>query len=358
MNFYKINIQNKMDINLDWNTSCTLETPSKFIEKYKLQDSHINTVINTRNEIKNVLDGNSNKLIVITGPCSIHDKMSAIEYANLLASVKDQYPNLILVMRAYFEKPRTVLGWKGLIYDPDLNGSDNLAKGLTLSRQILLEIVSRGIPVGTEFLDTILPQYYSDLVSWGAIGARTVESQVHRQLTSGLSCPIGFKNSSSGNIKVAIDATVMARHGHAFPGINTNGDVCLIKTKGNQGTHVILRGSYNNGSNYSKMNDVYNQCATRGVDTKVVIDCSHGNSNKDYTKQKNVVNFIVNHIKTEGCKAVGGIMLESHIHEGNQKISDNLEYGKSITDACINFSETKTHLKSLNDAISEFYKNT
>ena len=346
-----------MDINLDWNTSYTLETPSKFIKKYKLSESHVNTVINTRNEIRDVLDGNSNKLIVITGPCSIHDKISAIEYANLLASVKDKYPNLILVMRAYFEKPRTVLGWKGLIYDPDLNGTDNLAKGLTLARQILLEIVSRGVPVGTEFLDTILPQYYSDLISWGAIGARTVESQVHRQLTSGLSCPVGFKNSSSGNIKVAIDATVMARHGHAFPGINTNGDVCLIKTTGNQGTHVILRGSYNNGSNYSKMNDVYKECKVRGVDAKVIIDCSHGNSNKDYTKQKNVVNFIVNHIKTEGCSSIGGIMLESHIHEGNQKISDNLEYGKSITDACINFEETKNHLKNLNDAISEYYKN-
>ena len=155
MIFIRLISKNKMDINLDWKTSYTLETPSKFIEKYKLQDSHINTVINTRNEIKNVLDGNSNKLIVITGPCSIHDKMSAIEYANLLASVKDLYPNLILVMRAYFEKPRTVLGWKGLIYDPDLNGSDNLAKGLTLSRQILLEIVSRGIPVGTEFLEML-----------------------------------------------------------------------------------------------------------------------------------------------------------------------------------------------------------
>ena len=347
-----------MDINLDWTTSYTLKSPSEFMEKYKISDEHMNTVIEARNEIKNVLDGSSNKLIVITGPCSIHDKMSAIEYANLLASVKDQFPNLILVMRAYFEKPRTVLGWKGLIYDPDLDGSDNLAKGLKLSREILINIVSRGIPVGTEFLDTILPQYYSDLVSWGAIGARTVESQVHRQLTSGLSCPIGFKNSSSGNIKVAIDATVMARHGHAFPGINSNGDVCLIKTKGNNGTHVILRGSYNNGSNYTKMTDVYKQCTARNVDTKVVIDCSHGNSNKDYTKQKNVVNFIVNHIATEGCNTIGGIMLESHIHEGNQKISDNLEYGKSVTDACINFTETKRHLKSLNDAISKFYKNT
>ena len=346
-----------MDINLDWNTSCTLETPSNFMNTHKLPEKHMSTVINARNEIKNVLNGKSHKLIVITGPCSIHDKMSAIEYANLLASIKDQFPNLILVMRAYFEKPRTVLGWKGLIYDPDLDGSDNLAKGLKLSREILIEIVSRGIPVGTEFLDTILPQYYSDLVSWGAIGARTVESQIHRQLTSGLSCPIGFKNSSSGNIKVAVDATLMARHGHAFPGINANGDVCLIKTKGNQGTHVILRGSYNTGSNYSKINEVHTQCKQRNLDTKVIVDCSHGNSNKDFTKQKNVVNFIVNHIKTEGCKAIGGIMLESHIHEGNQKISENLEYGKSITDACINFIETKKHLKSLNDAISEFYKN-
>ena len=207
-----------MDLNIDWDSSHTLQTPETFLAKFMSSMKTNMLVARTREEIKNIMGGVvSNKLIVIVGPCSIHDPKAAIEYARRLSSVKDRFPNLLIIMRAYFEKPRTVLGWKGLIYDPDLDGSCNLQKGLNMARKILLDILDTGITPGTEFLDTILPQYYSDLIVWGAVGARTTESQTHRQLASGLSCPIGFKNNSAGNCKVAIDASIMARHPHAFP---------------------------------------------------------------------------------------------------------------------------------------------
>jgi len=247
-----------MDLNIDWDSSHTLQTPETFLAKFMSSLKTNMLVARTREEIKNIMEGVvSNKLIVIVGPCSIHDPKAAIEYARRLSSVKDRFPNLLIIMRAYFEKPRTVLGWKGLIYDPDLDGSCNLQKGLNIARKILLDILDTGITPGTEFLDTILPQYYSDLITWGAVGARTTESQTHRQLASGLSCPIGFKNNSAGNCKVAIDASIMARHPHAFPGVNTRGDICLVKTTGNPCTHVILRGSYDSGPNFEMSETVH-----------------------------------------------------------------------------------------------------
>ena len=343
-----------MDINLDWNSSHVLENPDTFIKKFNISDNTKKLIISTRKEIKDILSGKLDKLIVIVGPCSIHDRDSAIEYAKKLSEIKDRYKNLLIIMRTYFEKPRTVLGWKGLIYDPDLDNSCNLSKGLVLSRNILIDILSYGITPATEFLDTILPQYYSDLIVWGAIGARTVESQIHRQLSSGLSCPIGFKNSSSGDIKVAVDACIMSRSPHAFPGINKNGKVCLIKTTGNPCTNIILRGSYNNGTNYDKLDKAFEMCQERNLNSKIIIDCSHGNSNKNHKNQNIVINYIIdNYIFDNGYSKLGGIMLESHLNEGNQKISSNMKYGVSITDACINFEETIQQLEKLNSAIQK-----
>jgi len=311
-------------------------------------------VARTREEIKNIMEGVvSNKLIVIVGPCSIHDPKAAIEYARRLSSVKDRFPNLLIIMRAYFEKPRTVLGWKGLIYDPDLDGSCNLQKGLNIARKILLDILDTGITPGTEFLDTILPQYYSDLITWGAVGARTTESQTHRQLASGLSCPIGFKNNSAGNCKVAIDASIMARHPHAFPGVNTRGDICLVKTTGNPCTHVILRGSYDSGPNFEMSETVFQECVKRQLGAKIMIDCSHGNSNKNHHRQINVVDYVVSQIRAHGTFSIGGVMIESNLFEGKQSIGPDMDYGVSVTDACIGFETTILQLKKLNDAVAQ-----
>jgi len=311
-------------------------------------------VSRTREEIKNIMEGViSNKLIVIVGPCSIHDPKAAIEYARRLSSVKDRFPNLLIIMRAYFEKPRTVLGWKGLIYDPDLDGSCNLQKGLNMARKILLDILDTGITPGTEFLDTILPQYYSDLIAWGAVGARTTESQTHRQLASGLSCPIGFKNNSAGNCKVAIDASIMARNPHAFPGVNTRGDICLVKTTGNPCTHVILRGSYDSGPNFEMSETVFQECVKRQLGAKIMIDCSHGNSNKNHHRQINVVDYVVSQISAHGTFSIGGVMIESNLFEGKQSIGPDMDYGVSVTDACIGFETTILQLKKLNDAVAQ-----
>ena len=343
-----------MDLNIDWDSSHTLQTPETFLAKFMSSMKTNMLVARTREEIKNIMGGVvSNKLIVIVGPCSIHDPKAAIEYARRLSSVKDRFPNLLIIMRAYFEKPRTVLGWKGLIYDPDLDGSCNLQKGLNIARKILLDILDTGITPGTEFLDTILPQYYSDLITWGAVGARTTESQTHRQLASGLSCPIGFKNNSAGNCKVAIDASIMARHPHAFPGVNTRGDICLVKTTGNPCTHVILRGSYDSGPNFEMSETVFQDCVKRQLGAKIMIDCSHGNSNKNHHRQINVVDYVVSQIRAHGTFSIGGVMIESNLFEGKQSIGPDMDYGVSVTDACIGFETTILQLKKLNDAVAQ-----
>ncbi len=343
-----------MDLNIDWDSSHTLQTPETFLAKFMSSMETKMLVARTREEIKNIMEGLiSNKLIVIVGPCSIHDPKAAIEYARRLSSVKNRFPNLLIIMRAYFEKPRTVLGWKGLIYDPDLDGSCNLQKGLNMARKILLDILDTGITPGTEFLDTILPQYYADLITWGAVGARTTESQTHRQLASGLSCPIGFKNNSAGNCKVAIDASIMARNPHAFPGVNTSGDICLVKTTGNPCTHVILRGSYDSGPNFEMSETVFQECVNRKLGIKIMIDCSHGNSNKDYRKQINVVDYVVSQIQAHGTFSIGGVMIESNIFEGKQSIGPDMDYGVSVTDACLGFETTILQLKKLNDAVAQ-----
>ena len=343
-----------MDLNLDWNTSHILDSPKTFIAAFEMSKGEKDLVLEVRNQIRSIIAGENSKLIVITGPCSLHDRKSALEYAKKIKILQGRFPNLLLVMRAYFEKPRTLLGWKGLVYDPDIDGSYKLTEGLRIAREILLSIVREGITPATEFLDTILPQYYSDLIVWGAIGARTVESQLHRQLASGLSCPMGFKNSSSGNYDVAVDAAIASQSPHAFPGINEEGHACLIKTNGNPSTHVVLRGSYLNGPNYQNFANVFEKSHKRGLKSKVMIDCSHGNSQKDHQRQADVVDYLSQKIEESGTGQICGVMLESHLFAGSQKISKRLKYGVSITDSCINIQTTIKLLEKLNNSVQIF----
>ena len=293
------------------------------------------------------MNGHDDRLIVITGPCSIHDVDSAIEYAQFLKTMTNKYPNLFIIMRVYFEKPRTNIGWKGLINDPDLNNTFNINKGIKLARKLLIDICELGLPIGCEFLDTIIPQYISDLVSWGAIGARTVESQVHRELVSGLSMPVGFKNSTSGNIRVALDSVISAKNKHSFLGITNEGTPAIITTNGNENTHIILRGG-SDGPNYSPENvkNVAQMIDGEQLDTNIIIDCSHGNSQKNHKNQILVAKNIIDQI-VHSEKRIRGIMLESHLVEGKQKLDtkEKLLYGQSITDSCIDLDTTEEIFK-------------
>jgi 3-deoxy-7-phosphoheptulonate synthase len=312
-----------------------LGAPEKIKKHYPLKDSVKKFIDEKRVEIKKVINGIDNRILVIVGPCSIHDTEAAMDYAKRLKVLIDRYKDtLLIVMRVYFEKPRTTVGWKGLINDPDMDGSNNINKGLLKARKLLIELNEMGVPAGCELLDTVIPQYLSDLISWGAIGARTVESQIHRELVSGVSFPIGFKNGTNGDVNVALNAVISSRMSHTFVGITNSGIPAIVSTSGNEDCHIILRGS-NNGANYMDY-DKY--------DIRLMIDCSHGNSNKDYRKQKDVVKYVGDEIikfgKMNKVSKIFGLMLESNIYEGSQKLSDNLEYGISITDSCISFEET------------------
>lgn len=306
-----------------------------------LNEGKIN-IIKWRKEIDDIIKGKDDRLIVIIGPCSIHDPDGAIDYAEKLKELRIKFQEkLFIVMRVYFEKPRTTVGWKGLINDPDLDGSFDINKGLFISRQLLLKLNSMEIPVACEFLDVFNPQYYADLVSWGAIGARTTESQLHRELASGLSMPIGFKNGTSGNIDIAMDAVICANHPHVFMGINDEGKSSIVKTNGNNSSHVILRGG-NGGPNYDHVNIgiINKMLKTKNIQTRVIIDCSHGNSGKSYRNQPLVIESIMTQIN-HGEKNICGVMIESNIIEGCQKHDtkngkSGLVYGQSITDECVN----------------------
>jgi 3-deoxy-7-phosphoheptulonate synthase len=312
-------------------------------------------VTNWRAQVENIIKGVDDRVLAIVGPCSIHDTAAGLEYAKKLKPLANKLVNdVMVVMRVYFEKPRTTVGWKGLINDPDLDGSYNINKGLKLAREFLLHVNELGLPVGTEFLDTISPQYTSDLVSWGAIGARTTESQVHRELASGLSCPVGFKNGTAGSVQVAVDAVQAAQGSHSFLGVNEWGNASIIVTKGNDACHVILRGG-SDGPNFSA--EHVNKCSAllkkAGVKNQaVMIDCSHGNSQKLHKNQP-IVNHDISEQLANGSRAIMGIMVESNLVEGNQKcdpgITDvkKLIYGQSITDACIDFPTTETLLEEL-----------
>jgi len=300
------------------------------------------SVIAARKEICDILSGKSRKLIVIVGPCSIHNGEQALEYAAKLKKVASKVSDTLLpVMRVYFDKPRTTVGWKGMINDPDINGSYNIAKGLSSARKLLLDIVKLGLPAATEMLDPISAQYIADAVSYAAIGARTTEAQTHRQLASGLSMPVGFKNGTDGNLQVAIDAITAARSRHSFIGVLENGRVGVFRTTGNAHGHIILRGGPqpNYGAEYVAFAKVLLEKA--GLPHSVVVDCSHANSRKDYRKQPEVFRSVLSQIEN-GERAIAGVMLESNLLPGSQKIGGAaLQYGVSITDGCIGFDETK-----------------
>ena len=332
-------------------SSQLLPSPMDLIGQLPLTEASAKTVIEGRDAIANIIDGQDPRKFIVVGPCSIHDVKAALEYAARLKTLADRVKDKILIiMRVYFEKPRTTVGWKGLINDPFLDGSFHIEKGLFTARQLLIQIGEIGLPAGTEALDPISPQYLSDLVSWYAIGARTIESQTHREMASGLSVPVGLKNGTDGNIKVAIDALQASRTAHHFLGMNPSGQVSIFRTKGNPYGHIILRGG-GGKPNYDAetVQWLENALADRNLPSNIVVDCSHGNSNKDHTRQGEVVDAILQQI-ANGNRSIIGMMMESHINAGNQKIPSDLsqlEYGVSITDKCISWSETEELILSM-----------
>ena len=330
-----------------------LITPNEVISEYPLTDEISKLVYGTRNEASQILHGKDDRVIVVCGPCSIHDPESAFEYAQLLKKTKDSLnANLLIIMRVYFEKPRTTVGWKGLINDPDINESYDANKGLKLARKILRDVTALGLPVGTEFLDPISPQYVADLISWGAIGARTAESQSHRELASGLSCPIGIKNGTTGALKPAIDGIQAANHPHVFFSNTKDGRVSIYKTSGNSDSHIILRGGKEPNYSSEAINQTLAALVEADVNDSIMVDASHGNSQKQFKKQIDVVNDIASQI-SEGNQSLRGLMLESHLVEGNQSITDNLTYGQSITDACMNWDDTLNCLQVISEAVQK-----
>ncbi len=314
------------------------------------------TVFRTRDAIHRILRNEDDRLVVVVGPCSVHDPDAAREYASRLKPlIENLSGELCIIMRVYFEKPRTTVGWKGLINDPDMDESFHINKGLRLARRLLLDLAERGVPAGTEFLDLISPQYIADLVSWGAIGARTTESQGHRELASGLSCPIGFKNSTDGGFKIAIDAVNAASRPHVFMSLTKKGHSAIFSTSGNDDCHIILRGG-DGKPNYDSesITDAAEQLEKNGLKPQVMVDCSHANSNKDYRRQADVCRDIVRQISS-GETRIFGVMMESNLVEGRQDVikGQNLTYGQSITDACIAWETTEVLLQELADAVKQ-----
>ena len=327
--------------------------PYELVNKYPINDEISKLVYGTRNEISQILHNKDDRLFVVVGPCSIHDPESALEYAEKLAiENKKLNKNILIIMRVYFEKPRTTVGWKGLINDPDINETFNIAKGVELARKLLINIAELGLPAGTEFLDPISPQYVTDIISWGAIGARTAESQIHRELASGLSCPIGIKNGTDGGLKAAIDGIQAANHSHVFLGATKEADIAMLKTAGNNDTHIILRGGKEPNYDSESVNNTLTALREAEVNESIMIDASHGNSQKKFKQQIPVVESISAQI-LNGNDNIKGVMIESHLNEGNQKISESLKYGQSITDACMGWEDTVICLEMLSDVIEK-----
>ena len=324
--------------------------PVQVHDEIPMTDDAANTILQARSDIHNVLTGADDRLVVIVGPCSIHDTKAAHEYAGLLKTIKDELKNdLVIIMRVYFEKPRTTVGWKGLINDPDLNYSFNINNGLRVARELLLDLNTLGIPAATEYLDLITPQYVSDLISWGAIGARTTESQVHRELASGLSCPVGFKNATDGSIKIAIDAINSAMSPHHFLSVTKEGQSAIFSTIGNEDAHIILRGG-NDEPNYDAVNveKVAEGLEKSGLPANIMIDFSHANSLKQCQRQLVVAEDVAEQI-ARGDQRIIGTMVESNLKSGRQDIIEGQElvYGQSITDACLDWEDTVVLLKNL-----------
>jgi 3-deoxy-7-phosphoheptulonate synthase len=328
--------------------------PAILMEELPLSESVSAVVADAREEATRIVRGADDRLLVVVGPCSIHDPKAAIDYARGLASARERLKDdLCIFMRVYFEKPRTTVGWKGLINDPNLDGSFDINRGLRLARRLLLDIAEMGLPAGGEFLDTISPQFYGDLISWGSIGARTTESQVHRELASGLSVPVGFKNGTDGNVQIAIDAIRAARGQHHFLSVTKQGLSAIVTTTGNDACHVILRGAQS-GPNHDAESVAAVAAALRkvGLPEHVMIDCSHGNSQKDYRRQPLVARS-VGELVSSGSDLVCGVMLESHLVEGRQDLEPDkpLVYGQSVTDACMSWEMTVPVLDELAEAV-------
>jgi 3-deoxy-7-phosphoheptulonate synthase len=328
------------------------------IRFFPIQDTHVEQLVaQTRHNIQSILRGQDDRLLVVIGPCSIHDPAAAIDYGRRLKAQRDRYKDTLeIVMRVYFEKPRTTVGWKGLINDPYLDGSFRINEGLRMARQLLIEINRLGLPAGSEFLDVISPQYIGDLISWGAIGARTTESQVHRELASGLSAPIGFKNGTDGNIKIATDAIQAAARGHHFLSVHKNGQVAIVQTQGNPDCHVILRGGKRPNYDRESVQAACDDLAASKLPQRLMIDFSHANSSKQHEKQLEVARDVAAQI-TSGSTQVFGVMIESHLQGGAQKFTPGkdpihaLTYGQSITDACLGWDDSVQALDILSQAV-------
>ncbi len=337
-----------------------LPPPEHLIRFFPIRGTPVETLIGqTRRSIHNIMAGKDDRLLVIMGPCSIHDPAAAVEYARRLRAERDKYAGTLeIVMRVYFEKPRTTVGWKGLINDPYLDESYRIDEGLRIARQLLIDINRAGLPAASEFLDVISPQYIGDLISWGAIGARTTESQVHRELASGLSAPIGFKNGTDGNIRIATDAIQAAARGHHFLSVHKNGQVAIVQTKGNKDCHVILRGGKAPNYDAASVEAACKDLEAAKLPPTLMVDCSHANSSKQHGKQMDVARDIAGQI-AGGSRRVFGVMVESHLQPGAQKFTPGkdsiaaLEYGKSITDACLGWDDSRELLETLSQAVKQ-----
>lgn len=330
-----------------------LVPPSLVLSELTASAFASDSIVSTRHAIHRILHGGDDRLLVIIGPCSIHDHDAALEYAEkLLEQRKRLSADLLIVMRVYFEKPRTTVGWKGLINDPHLDGSFAINEGLRLARRILLEINELGMPAGTEFLDVITPQYTADLVSWGAIGARTTESQIHRELASGLSCPVGFKNGTDGNIRIAVEAITAAASSHHFLAVTKAGLTAIVSTAGNEDCHVILRGGKQPNYDAVSVDAACSELGSAGLAPRVMIDCSHANCRKNFKLQMEVATDVAGQLAT-GDQRIFGLMVESHLKEGRQKLESGcaLEYGKSITDACLGWEDSVNLLETLAEGV-------
>lgn len=335
-----------------------LPPPEHLIRFFPIQGTPVETLVShSRQAIREIMSGQDDRLLVVIGPCSIHDTEAAIDYAKRLVKERERFKDTLeIVMRVYFEKPRTTVGWKGLINDPYLDESYRIDEGLRIGRQVLIEINRLGLPAGSEFLDVISPQYLGDLISWGAIGARTTESQVHRELASGLSAPIGFKNGTDGNIKIATDAIQAAARGHHFLSVHKNGSVAIVQTNGNPDCHVILRGGKTPNYDAENVEKAVADLQAAKLPGTLMVDCSHANSSKQHQRQIDVANDIAGQI-SNGSRSIFGVMVESHINGGAQKFTpgvdslSGLEYGKSITDACINWDDSVAVLETLSNAV-------
>ena len=340
--------------NLRVTTMCELITPAEMRARHPVSAVAAETVQAGRQAIRNILEGGDDRLIAVVGPCSIHDPVAAVDYARRLANLRDACADTLeIVMRGYFEKPRTIGGWKGLVNDPSIDGSFRINEGLETARTLLLQLAEMGLPVGTEFLDTTVPQYIADLVAWGAIGARTTESQIHREMASGLSCPVGFKNGTRGNVQIAIDAVRSAAQPHHFLGLSETGQAAIVGTQGNPDCHVILRGGAGTNFDAASVNAACQAMSVDGVRPQVMIDASHANSGKVAEKQLDVLADVGAQV-AGGETRITGVMVESHLVAGAQKLGQGpLVYGQSITDACLGWDKTEQALRDLAGAVRQ-----